>query len=383
MHIYAKQPDAVMWKDFQMRLEPEPPHKLKSTGFIAEVSEPVTLPNGSIEQKETLDWLSNYLETLKSEYDLYGSILIAKGNKILFEEYYGFADADKKIPITNKTLFNVASGGKMFTALCIAKLVEMNKLSYEDKITKYLKGFNDESKADNITIHHLLSHTSGIAEYWTGQNDNAVYSATSINDHLQLVLESGFDFEPGTAYQYCNSNFILLGAIIEKVTGKSFYDFVQETVFNPADMKQSGYFNHASVNTAIPLARGENETEWIEAVHGIKGSSGGGAYSNVNDVLKFSNALRNNLIVSKETLKNMISVKNNKMVVTEDYGYGFIIQKFDDELSYGHGGTAKGVNFEFRYFPNSDITFVIFCNQDNGAYDDLKKNAIKLISGDR
>jgi CubicO group peptidase (beta-lactamase class C family) len=259
----------------------------------------------------------------------------------------------------------------------------MNKLSYEDKITKYLKGFSDESKADNITIHQLLSHTSGISEYWSEQNDNAVYSATSINDHLQLVLKSGFDFEPGTDYQYCNSNFILLGAIIEKVTGKSFYDFVQGTVFNPADMNQSGYFNYASMNCAIPLARGENETDWIEAVHGIKGSSAGGAYSNVNDVLKFSNALRNNLTVSKETLENMTSVKNNNMIVTEDYGYGFIIQKFAQELSYGHGGTAKGVNFEFRYFPNSDITFVIFSNQDNGAYDDLKRNTIKLISGER
>jgi CubicO group peptidase (beta-lactamase class C family) len=385
MHIYAKQPDAVMWKDFQMRLDPKPPHKLKSIGFIAEVSEPITLPNGSIEQKGTLDWLSGYLEKLKSEYDLFGSILIAKGGKILFEEYYGFADVEKKIPITNKTLFNVASGGKMFTALCIAKLVEMNKLSYEDKITKYLTGFSDESKADKITIHHLLSHTSGISEYWSGQNDDAVYSATNIDDHLQLVLKSGFDFEPGTAYQYCNSNFILPGAIIEKITGKSFYDFVQETVFNPADMNQSGYFNYASEITAIPLARGENENEWIEAVHGIKGSSAGGAYSNTTDILKFSDALKNNKIISEKTFQNMITAKNSgiKEPMDFDYGYGFILSKSSRESGYGHGGTADGVNFEFRYFLKSDITFVIFCNQNNGAYDDLKKNSIKLITGER
>ncbi|MFI5237552.1 MAG: serine hydrolase domain-containing protein [Ignavibacteriales bacterium] len=385
MHIYAKQPDAVMWKDFQMRLDPELPHKLKSIGFIAEVSEPITLPNGSIEQKQTLDWLSGYLGKLKYEYDLYGSILIAKGEKILFKEYYGFADVEKKIPITNKTLFNVASGGKMFTALCIAKLVEINKLSYDDKITKYLTGFSDESKADKITIHHLLSHTSGISEYWSGQNDAAVYSATNIDDHLRLVLKSGFDFEPGTAYQYCNSNFILLGAIIEKVTGKSFYDFVQETIFNSAEMNQSGYFNHASNNTATPLARGENETDWIEAVHGIKGSSAGGSYSNTTDILKFSSAIKNNKIISKKTFQNMITSKNSgiKEPMDVDYGYGFILSKSSLELGYGHGGTADGVNFEFRYFPESDITFIMFCNQNNGAYDDLKKNTIKLITGER
>ena len=79
----------------------------------------------------------------------------------------------------------------------------------------------------------------------------------------------------------------------------------------------------------------------------------------------------------------MLSVKNNNMVATEDYGYGFILGKSAQEISYGHGGTAKGVNFEFRYFPNSDITFVIFSNQDNGAYDDLKRNTIKLITGER
>jgi len=385
MHIYAKQPDAVMWKDFQMRLDPQPPHKLKSIGFIAEVSEPVTLPNGSIEQKETIDWLSNYLKQLKSEYDLYGSILIAKGNKILFEEYYGYEDVEKKIPIVGNTLFNVASGGKMFTALCIAKLVEMNVLSYEDKITKYLNGFSDESKADEIIIHHLLSHTSGLSEYWSGQNDKAVYSATSINDHLQLIYKSGFEFDAGTAYQYCNSNCILLGAIIEKVTEKSFYDFVEEIVFIPAGMSSSGYFNHASENTAIPLARGENENDWIEAVHGIKGSSAGGAYSNTTDMFKFSNALKNNVVVSEKTFKNMITSKNYgiKEAMDFDYGYGFILSKSAQKISYGHGGTTGGINFEFQYFPGLDITLIIFCNQNNGAYDDLKKNFIKLITGER
>lgn len=385
MHIYAKQPEEVMWKDFQMRLDPQPPHKLKSIGFIAEVSEPVTLPNGSIEQKETLDWLSNYLENLKSEYDLYGSILIAKGNKILFEEYYGYADVEKKIPITNETLFNVASGGKMFTALCIAKLVEENKIRYDDLITKFLNEFTDTISAKKVTVHQLLCHTSGVTEYWTDETDDEVYSATKIKDHLELVYKSGFDFEPGSAYQYSNSNYILLGAIIEKITGKSFYENVQETVFNPAGMSSSGYFKYASESSAIPLSRGQNENEWIEAVHGIRGSSAGGAYSNLNDMLRFSIALKNNNIVSEKTFRNMINMKNAnvKDVKDFDYGYGFEIIKSQQVVSYGHGGIADGVNFEFRYFPISDMTLVVFCNQNNGAYDDLKKNTIKLITGER
>ena len=384
IHIYAKKDGDVMWQDFQMRLDPEPPHKLKSIGFIAEVSEPIALPNGSIEQKETLDWINGYIQTLNSKYDLYGSVLIAKGNKILFEKYFGFADQEKTISINSNSLFGMASGGKMFTALCIAKLVEDKKLNYKDHITKYIDGFSDKVKADKITIHNLLTHTSGVEHYWWGQKNEAFSNAVTIKDHLKMVLDVGFKNDAGKEYEYNNSNYILLGAIIEKVSGKDYFTFVKENILDKAGMTNSGYFASETTNTVSPLVRSEKGDSWIEVERGKgKGSSAGGSYSNVNDILKFSNALKNNLIVSKETLKNMISVKNNNMIVTEDYGYGFIIQKFAQELSYGHGGTAKGVNFEFRYFPNSDITFVIFSNQDNGAYDDLKRNTTKLITGER
>ncbi|MBK6913560.1 MAG: beta-lactamase family protein [Ignavibacteriales bacterium] len=384
MHIYAKKDGDVMWQDFQMRLDPEPPNKLKTIGFIAEVSEPIALPNGSIEQKETLDWLNGYIQTLNSKYDLYGSILIARGNNILFEKYFGFADKEKTSPINSNSLFGMASGGKMFTALCIAKLVEDKKLNYNDHITKYIDGFSDKTKADKITIHNLLTHTSGVEHYWWGQKSEAYSNAVTINDHLKMVLDVGFKSDAGKEYEYNNSNYILLGAIIEKVSRTDYFTFVKENILDKAGMSNSGYFNNETNNTVSPLVRSEKGDSWIEVerVKG-KGSSAGGSYSNVNDMLKFSNALKNNLIVSRETFKNMISIKNNNMVATEDYGYGFIIGKSAREISYGHGGTAKGVNFEFRYFPNSDITFVIFSNQDNGAYDDLKRNTIKLITGER
>ncbi len=384
MHIYAKKDGDLMWQDFQMRLDPEPPNKLKTIGFIAEVSEPITLPNGSIEQKETLDWLNSYINNLNSEYDLYGSILIAKGNNVLLEKYFGFADQEKTIPINSNSLFGMASGSKMFTALSIAKLVEEGKLNFDDQITKYIDDFSDKSKADKITIHHLLTHTSGVGQYWWGQKSEVFSNAVTINDHLKMVLAAGIKTDAGKEYEYNNSNYILLGSIIEKVSGTDYFSFVKENILDKAGMTNSGYFTSVQNNVVSPFIKSEKKDKWVEVERGKgKGSSAGGSFSNVSDMLKFSNALRIGSIVAKETLKNMISVKNNNMVATEDYGYGFIIQKFGNELSYGHGGTAKGVNFEFRYFPNSDITLVIFSNQDNGAYDDLKRNTIKLITGKR
>lgn len=386
MHVYAKKEGSLMWSDFQFYLEPEPPHKISKLVFIAEVSEPVNLPNGSVNQKETLDWLDAYVQKLNSDTDLSGSILIAKGNDILFEKYFGFSDVERNIPVSASTLFNIASGGKMLTALCIAKLVEDGKIKYSDKLSDYIVGFiksKDKEFAGNVTIHNLLSHTSGIGEYWNDNTDEEVFRATSINDHLKIVLQTGFESTPGSGFEYRNSNYILLGAIIEKLSGMSYYDFVQKEIFDPAGMASTGFFNYGSTGLAIPLARTDGEINWTEAEHGIKGSSAGGAYSNVRDILKFSNALRNDLIVSRDTFKELIKVQNTGFDSQMKYGYGFIPEKYELENSYGHGGTAAGVNFEFRYFPQQDITLVVFSNQNNGAYDDLKRNSIKLISGMR
>ncbi len=384
MHVYAKRKGDVMWQDFQFYVDTPPTQKINKLAFIAEVAEPINLPNGAIDNKETIKWLDNYISKLQSENDLSGSILIAKGNNVLYERYFGDADVVKKMPIDKNSLFGIASGGKMFTALCIAKLVEEKKINYNDKITKYVNGFLDKEKAEKITIHHLLSHTSGIAQYWWGQKSEAFEKAISIEDHLKMVLEVGLKEDAGKEYEYNNSNYIILGAIIEKVSGMDFFTFVKKNILEKANMVNSGYFNHNNTNIVIPYTKTKQSAEWVQVERGMgKGSSAGGAYSNVHDMLNFSLALVNNQLVSSETFNNMISIKNKGLDVTEDYGYGFIIQKSAQETTYGHGGTAKGVNFEFRYFPNERITLIVFCNQDNGAFDDLKRNAIKLISGER
>lgn len=381
MHVYARGLKQVMYKDFQIYLNPNAPHKLEKIAFIAEVSEPINLPNASIDQPETLDWLVKYVDTLNKKYDLYGSFVVLKGNSPILNKQCGFEDAEKRIPITGNTLFNMASGAKMFTAVSIAQLVEDGKLNFADPITKYLAGFSDKVKAQTIKIRHLLSHTSGVNEYWSGQNNTDVFSATTIDQHLKLVYEAGLGFEAGTNYQYCNSNYILLGAVIEKITGLSFYDYVQKNIFDRAEMPSTGYFGHRPNKIATQLVR--SDKGWIEGRAVAKGSSAGGAYSTIADIQNFAEALRNGTLIKKETLATMITIRNSGMNPSEDYGYGFILTNLGGEPGYGHGGTARGVNFEFDYYPQHDITIVLFCNQDNGAYDDLKKNIIKLVTGHR
>lgn len=385
LHIYLRKKDAVMWQDIQMFLDPAPPHKIQQIIFIAEVAEPVSLPNGDITQKNTLDWLDAYLTKLVAENDLYGSALIARGDQILFERYFGYADAAKTRPIDAQTLFNLGSGNKMFTALAIARLQEQGKLTYEDRLTHWLPDFPDPERASKVTIRQLLSHTSGIAEFWRPDTEAEMRQCSSWRQMLGIVYRVGFAAEPGTEAGYSNSNFLVLGAIVEKAGGRDYFDFIADLIYTPAGMAQSGtyYYDERSARPlAMPLARDE-QGGWREAPHGKRGSPAGGGYSNGRDMLRFAAALKQNRFVTAATLREMVSDQIGGLKDAFPYGLGFIPQKNSGMVSYGHGGIAPGVNFEFRYFPSEDVTLVVFCNQNNGAYDDLKKNMIKLITGDR
>ncbi|MEZ4941966.1 MAG: serine hydrolase domain-containing protein [Saprospiraceae bacterium] len=386
LHIYARTQGAVMWQDFQFYLESEPPHRIGQMVFVAEVAEPISLPNGSIEQVETLTWLDGYIEKLKQENELSGSMLIARGSQVLIEKYWGVADMENDRKVDAKTLFGLASGSKMFTAIAIVQLLEQGKLQLSDKLTNYFSDFPNRAWAERVTLKHLLSHTSGIAEYWTAENEAVMFQFSDWRQFLPLIYKEGFRFEPGTESYYSNSNFMLLGAIVEKASGQDYYRYVDENILKKAGMVNSGYFDYSrdSLPLATPYVRKEGGGWLPNRQRRFKrGSPAGGCYSNATDMLKFCNALKSNKLVNSESLKLMTTDWTTGVRDAQPYGLGLILETYAQELSYGHGGTAGGVNFEFRYFPRLDIALIVFNNQNNGAYDDLKRNALKLISGAR
>ncbi|MFN0177082.1 MAG: serine hydrolase domain-containing protein [Saprospiraceae bacterium] len=386
LHIYARKQGEVMWNDFQFYLEPSPPHRIDQMVFVAEVAEPIALPNGSIEQQETLDWLKRYVEKLEKENDLFGSILIAKGDQVLFNKHWGFADLENTRKINSTSRFGLASGSKMFTATAIVQLMEQGKLKLTDKLTDYFPDFPNRAWAEQITLKHLLSHTSGIAEYWTSENEPAMLLFEHWHEYLPLIYKEGFRFEPGTESYYSNSNFMLLGFIIEKASGQDYYAYIEDNILKKAGMTQSGFFDHHDdkLPLAMPYARKEgggwknNRSKQFR-----KGSPAGGCYSNATDMLLFCKALKTNQLVSAKSLNLMTTDWTQDTKDAQPYGLGLILERHAQEPTYGHGGTAGGVNFEFRYFPRMDLTLIVFNNQNNGAYDDLKRNGLKLISGAR
>jgi CubicO group peptidase (beta-lactamase class C family) len=383
LHAYVRQKGGKMWNDLQFRVEPNPPHKINALVFIASVSEPVTLPNGPITDARTLEWLNGYIDTLVARDDLAGSLLLVVGERVLCERAFGYADAARTTKATPDTRFNLGSGDKMFTAVAVAQLAENGLLAFSDPIAKYFPDFPDAAFAQKATVAHLLSHTSGVGEYWTDEYERHSGEIRELRQMLPWVHAAGIDFQPGASFKYSNSNFILAGLIVEKVSGTDYYDYVRQHITGPLGMASTGsYPSDGSVaGLARPLVR--DKEGWRLAPLRYRGTSAGGGYSTPRDILAFSRGLLSGKLVKPETFGLLTTAKNKGLQAPFDYGYGFILDEESAGASFGHGGTARGINFAFRTFPETGITFVLFCNQDNGAFDDLRRNTIKLITGKR
>jgi CubicO group peptidase (beta-lactamase class C family)/outer membrane lipoprotein-sorting protein len=330
---------------------------------------PKTDQTDRLSVSEFVQELDAYLEST-TEKDLFsGVVLVAREGTPIFKKAYGMADRECNISNQVNTRFCIGSMNKMFTAVAIAQLVEQGKLSYDDLIGKYLGAEWILSEVgEKVKIAHLLSHTSGIAEYLT---DEFLISSAEIyrtlEDYKPIVKEKSLTFEPGTQWKYCNTGFILLGAIIEKVTGKNYLEYLKEHIYDPADMDSTIVFdpNETSSNLAMGYEKVQEEGKafWRKTAYAgkIKGSPAGGGFSTVDDLLKFSEALRSDLLISSSSKDLHMSVKASSRSI--DYGYGFIIEnsrKFGRVV--GHGGAAFGVSANFRMFVDRGYTMIILSN---------------------
>ena len=177
--------------------------------------------------------------TLAKQDKFSGVVLIAKDGKPVFEKAYGLANKAKNIPNNTETRFNLGSMNKMFTAVAIAQLAEAGKLSFDDTVGKHLPDYPNKDVANKVTIHQLLTHTSGLGSYWNAKFEAKKATIKSVSDYLALFADEPLKLEPGKRFQYSNSGFIVLGAIIEKVSGQSYYDYVREHIYKPAGMKNT------------------------------------------------------------------------------------------------------------------------------------------------
>jgi len=290
--------------------------------------------------------LDAYLET-NTEKDIFsGVVLFAREGKPIFKKAYGMADREHNIPNQLNTKFCIGSMGKMFTAVAIAQLAEQGKLSYDDLIGKYLGAdWIQPEVGEKVKISHLLSHTSGIAEYLDDEFYKFAEPGThwTLEDRKPIVKEKSLTFEPGTRWAYCNIGFILLAAIIEKVTGRNYSDYLKEHIFNPEDMDNT--FDSYRKKTLSNLALGYDKAQ---------------EEGTVDDLLNFAEALRSDLLISSESKELLMSAKPR--LSSKNYGYGFWIENSRFGRVVGHGGVAPGVSSNFRMFVDRGYTMIILSN---------------------
>jgi CubicO group peptidase (beta-lactamase class C family) len=328
------------------------------------VSSPTAMPASKLEQFTTV------LEQLSADDAFSGAVLVAKDGAPIVKEAYGFADTEANRPNQVDTKFLLASITKSFTAIAIAQLAEQGKLAFTDPIRTHLPTYPNQEVADTVTIHHLLTHTSGLGDHVNEQYHASKDTLRSVSDYLPLFVDDPLAFPPGERWEYSNAGYIVLGAIIEQVTGQNYYDYVEEHIFAPAGMTNSGFYardqdvpNFAMGYTGTTYSRSKH-TVWLP----FKGSAEGGAYATVEDLLTFERALRTHQLLRAETTELVLSGKTD---IPDSpglkYAYGFFEFRQDGIRIVQHSGGLPGVNTEFVMDFTNGYTVIVLSNYDYPA----------------
>lgn len=321
--------------------------------------------------------LNQVLEDLTKENEFSGVVLFARNGHILFYEAYGLANRSYNIPNKLDTKFNLASMGKIFTAVAIAQLVEQGKISFDDPIGKFCdKYLIREEVGNKVLIRHLLSHTSGLGNYLTDDYmKTSKHRIRSLDDHKPFISDK-LAFKPGTKWQYSNTGTLLLGFVIENITKKSYYDYINDHIFKPAQMKNSGFYEMDIPVPNIAIGYYKDKNGVIRNnIHLVgRGSPAGGVYSTAEDLLKFYTALRTNTLLKEETRDKLWTVQPN----TDHYGFGF--QVFNDPPSVGHTGGFWGVSAVIDIYLESKYTLIVLTNY--GYFRPVRMAVYKLIKED-
>ncbi|HTL58735.1 MAG TPA: serine hydrolase domain-containing protein [Candidatus Limnocylindrales bacterium] len=292
-----------------------------------------------------------------------GVWLWAKNGNAITSGARGKADRETGIDNTLKTRFRIGSMNKMFTAVATLQLVERGKLSLDDTIGKILPDYPNTNVACKVKVRHLLSHTGGTGDIFGPEFEAHRLELKTLQDYVKLYGERDLQFEPGTRWEYSNYGFLLLGALIEKVSGKSYYDFVAENIYKVADMINSGSEpeNVVVANRSKGYMRDQFEMVSNEPTLPWRGTSAGGGYTTAADLMKFADALMMNKLLKAETLAEA----TRPQFTTGAYGFGFQIGRPDEARTYGHGGSAPGMNAILRVYPESGQSVIVLCNLDS------------------
>lgn len=337
---------------------------------------PARSPSGTAEppitrEAELVSALERYVAK-RAQADVFsGAVLLARDGKPLYAAAFGQANKDFAAPNTIATKFNLGSMNKMFTAVAIAQLVEAGKLSYDDPLAKFLPNFPSAAAARKIRIKHLLTHTSGLGSYFNAEFDKSSRARfRTVDDWMQLVQGDSVAFEPGTRWSYSNTGFLVLGKVIEVVTGQDYFTYVRDHIYKPAGMTSTDAYELDQVNPNLAVGY-QKEFEDDGTVrfrnnifmHVIRGGPAGGGYSTVEDLLRFAEALKAGKLVSQETFRLLTTPKPE--LESPSYGFGFGAEPGTGVV--GHNGGFSGISANLDIFSGTGYVAVVLSNYGDAS----------------
>ena len=314
--------------------------------------------------------LRDRLEAATARDEFSGAVLVARDGRTLFEGAYGFADRERGIPNTPLTQFRFGSMGKMLTAVAVLQLAQAGKVRLDAPLGTYLPDYPNAEVASKVTLHHLLTHTGGTGDIFGPEFTAHRSELRTTGDYLRLYGTRGLRFDPGTKWEYSNYGFVLLGAVVERVGGTSYYDQVAAGVYAPAGMTATG---SAPEDSLVP---GRSVGYTRQLVPGAlvsnaptlpyRGTPAGGGYSTVEDLARFAVALREHRLLDSTYTALLLE---GKVAIGQGvrYAYGFVDRVRLGRRLVGHDGGAPGMNGELMFEPDDGYVVVVLSNLDPPA----------------
>jgi D-alanyl-D-alanine carboxypeptidase len=366
-----------------LEVEPEEPHRiLKLEVKLTERPAEFALPH--LSDQQLIAVLRKRLEDETATDRFAGVVLVAKEGKPIFAQAYGLADREHSSVNTLHTRFSLASMNKMFTAVALMQQVQMGKVTLDDPLRKFLPDYPNKELAAKVTIGELLTNTGGTGDIWGPEYDQHHLELHTLEDYIHLYGNRALRFEPGSRYEYSNYGFILLGVVIEKVSGQNYSDYVHQHVFDPAGMTStsSGMEDKAITNLSTEYTK-MGATHWtpITDAPTNSGSSAGAGFSTAGDLLRFANALRENKLLDAQHTKLMTTGK-----VANPFGfdaYGFGVQTINGNQCFGHNGSGRGVNGDLEMCLNSSYAIIVLANIDPPAAEQVSQFIMGRLSASK
>jgi len=306
-----------------------------------------------------------------------GSVLVARGDHILLSKGYGSADLEWNVPNTPSTKFRLGSITKQFTAASILLLEERGKLKVDDPVKKYLP--DAPAAWDKITIFNLLTHTSGIPNFTSFPEYQSLEPFSKTPEQLvALFRDKPLEFQPGEKWNYSNSGYVLLGYLIEKVSGKSYEKFVQENIFTPLSMRDSGYDSNSAIiaqraHGYAPGAHGPVNAGYVDMSIPF---AAGGLYSTTEDLLRWEQGLFGGKLLSPASLEKMTTP------FKDDYAFGLGVRTLSAHKVIQHAGGIEGFNTHLAFYPEDRLTVVVLSNVNGRAPEDIAGKLAAVAHGE-